>query len=217
LSQSLTIPHVTHLQGSTSGFGDSYADFIYASKYLGLFGAEEGKNQKLHYGLTFATGVAAELPIGTYNVSNFVNAGKNTFITIPNMALTYLTGPNLSLGDGTEISGRLFYELSSQNPSSLYHSGNIIDVDFAVTERWSNFQAGIAGAYAQQLNDDLSATGAIVSPDGDKYEKFILGPVFAWDSPELETTFKVKASFGIHNENTYLNNTIVFTASHKLY
>lgn len=216
ISQSLSpAPHV-HLQGNTSGFGDSYVDFLYASKYLGLFGAQPGANSKLHYGLTFGAGIAAEIPIGTYNVQNFVNAGKNTFITIPNIAFTYLTGPNLSLGEGTEISGRLFYEASSQNPTSLYHSGNIIDVDFALTERWSNYQFGIAGAYAKQLNADLSATGGIVAPNGDLYKKLILGPVFAWDIPEIHSTFKVKATFGIHNENTYLNNTIVFTLSRKL-
>lgn len=216
LDQALTITPRLRLQQRAAGFGDSYSDFFYASKYLGLFGAQPGGIKKFNYGLTFAFGMAAELPIGRYNVNNFDNVGKNTFIAIPNVAFTYLTGPNLSIAEGTELSARVFYESVQKNPASLYHSGDIVDVDFAVTQRWENWQVGVAGAYATQLNGDVTAAGATASPNGNLYEKFILGPVIAYDSPELKTTFKLKATFGVHNENTYLNNTIVFSIARKL-
>ena len=216
LDQALTITPKLRLQQRAAGFGDSYSDFFYASKYLGAFGAQAGPIKKFSYGLTGAFGLAGELPIGRYDVRNFDNVGKNTFIAIPNAALTYLTGPNLSIADATELSARFFYEAVQKNPTTLYHSGDIVDVDFAVTQRWENVQAGLAGAYARQVNNDLTATGGIAAPNGNIYEKFILGPVLAYDSPTLNTTFKVKATFGVHNENTYLNNTIVFSIAKKL-
>ena len=214
--QALTVNGVRKT-GHASGFQDSYSDLFYASHYIGLFGAQAGSNPKYRYGLTAAFGLAAELPIGAYSVTNFVNPARNTFITIPNMALTYLTGPNLSFFDATEVSARFFFDTSKRNPASGYQAGNLIDLDYSVTQRSGNVQFGVAGVFAQQLNGDHNATNALVNPDGNKYSKADLGPVLVYDSPELATTFKAKALFPIHHENNYNTTTIVLSASRKLY
>ncbi|WP_197022710.1 transporter [Hyphomicrobium sp. 802] len=213
--QELTI-NGRHLKGFAADFGDSYSDLIYASRYLGLFGATPGNNPKYRYGLTAAFGVGAELPIGAYTKSDFVNIGKNTFIIAPNAALTYLTGPNLSFFDGTEISARFFYDTSWENSATHYSGGNLIDLDYSISQRWGNFQFGVAGVFAQQLTADYTTAG-LVSPNGNKYTKIDLGPVFAWDSPELGTTFKLKALFPIEHANSYDVNTVVLSASKKLW
>lgn len=217
----------SYKQGTTSGIGDSYSDIIYASHYVGLLGAQPGPSPdpRLHYGLTVAGGYAAVIPIGRYNYQNFPNVGHNTFISVPNVAATYLTGPNLSLfGDGTEISARFFFEKLYQNPTTLYQSGNVYDIDFAVTERWANVQFGLAGAYAQQVNSDIcggvttcGGAGSVVAPYGNLFEKFFMGPVVAYYWPELDMTFKVKATFAIHDANAYNNNTLAFSLAKKLW
>jgi hypothetical protein len=214
--QALTVNGV-HKSGTASGFMDSFSDLFYASHYLGRLGAVPGGNPKIRYGLTGAFGLAAELPIGSYNASNFVNPARGTYITVPNVALTYDTGPNLSLFDATEISTRFFFDTSARNPADGYQAGNLIDLDFSLTQRTGNFQFGGAGVFAQQITSDHAADYSVVAPFGNKYSKFDLGPVFIYDSPGLDTTFKLKALFPVHHENNYDTTTIVISASRKLY
>jgi hypothetical protein len=210
-----TLSPGVHKHGAEWGMGDSFADVIYASKYLGLFGAERG-DKPWKYGLTVAAGLALELPVGTYEKSDFVNIGHDTFITIPNIAATYLTGPNLSFGgDGTEISGRLFFDTNKQNPETGYHSGNLIDLDWAVTERYGSWQIGVAGDYVQQLTSDRSASGAQVAPGGDLFAKIDLGPVIAYDF-EDHSTLKFKALLPIEHENNFDNRAFVLSYTRKL-
>lgn len=215
-NQALTV-NGKYLHGFANGFQDSYSDLFYASRYLGLFGANPGAdpNPKYKYGLTWAFGLAAELPIGAYNVNNFVNPGKNTYITIANTALTYLTGPNLSFFDGTELSARFFFDTNKRNPASGYQGGNLIDLDYAITERYKNLQFGLAGDYAQQIQGDRNTLYQVVAPNGDKYEKIDLGPVFLWDM-DNGTTFKFKATFPVYHENNYNSHQLIFVLSRKL-
>jgi hypothetical protein len=215
-TQALTVNGV-HKQGHGSGVADSYSDLFYASHYVGLMGATPGSNQKLKYGLTAAFGLAAEIPIGAYTATNFINTGKNTFITIPNMALTYTTGPNMALFDATEISTRFFFDTNKRNTLSGYQGGNLVDLDFSITQRLGNFQFGGAGVFAQQITSDHSATNAVVAPDGNKYMKLDVGPVLLYDSPELGTTFKFKALIPIHHENNYETTQFVISAARKLF
>jgi hypothetical protein len=214
--QALTVNGVRKF-GHASGFQDSYSDLFYASHYIGLFGAQPGSNPKLRYGLTAAFGLAAEIPLGSYSVTNFVNPARNTFIAIPNVALTYLTGPNLSFFDATEVSARFFFDTSKRNPASGYQGGNLVDLDYSVSQRAGNFQFGVAGVIAQQLNGDRNTGGASVAPDGNKYAKVDVGPVLLYDSPELGATLKAKALFPVHHENNYNTTTLVLSASRKLY
>lgn len=212
-AQSLT-PGGIHKSGTEFGFGDSYADVFYASHYLGLFGATPGDKQ-LKYGLTGAFGLAVEVPLGAYNVNNFVNTGHNTLITIPNVALTYITGPNLSLGDATEISARFFFDTNKMNPADGYLSGNLIDLDYSFTQHLGSFQVGLAGDYAKQISADHSKTG-VVQPAGDEFEKVDLGPVVAYDFPD-HSVFKFKALFPVVHENNYDNKSFVLVYARQFW
>jgi hypothetical protein len=207
----------TALQGHGSGIQDSYSDLLYASHYLGLFGATPGTNSKLKYGLTGAIGLAAEIPIGAYHTTNFVTPGKNTFITIPNIAFTYLTGPNMSFFDGTEVSARFFFDTNKRNNLSGYQGGNLIDLDYALTQRMGNWQFGGAGVIASQITSDLAANGTQQPTAGNKYLKVDAGLVVFYDSPDLGSTFKFKALFPIEHENNYAATTIVLSVSRKLF
>jgi hypothetical protein len=215
--QALTVGN-TFLHGNARGLQDSFSDLLFASKYLGLYGATPGDNPKLKYGLTAAIALSAEIPIGNYNVSNFVNPGKNTFITIPNIALTYLTKPAfVHFGDGTEISTRFFFDTNRRNSISGYQGGNLIDLDYAITERVGHFQGGVAGDYAQQLNGDHNTSYGLVAPGGDIYAKVDIGPVLAYDDPVTQGTFKVKALFPVYHQNNYDATTVVISFARKLF
>ena len=215
--QALTVGN-TFLHGNARGLQDSFADLLFASKYLGLYGATPGDNTKLKYGLTGAIAISAEIPIGNYNVANFVNPGKNTFITIPNVAFTYLTKTKfVPIGDGTEISTRFFFDTNKRNPISGYQGGNLIDLDYSLSQRIGHFQGGIAGDYAQQLNGDHNTLNGLVAPAGNIYAKVDLGPVLAYDDPITEATYKVKALFPLYHQNNYNSTTVVISAARKLF
>lgn len=208
-----------HRSGGATGFLDSFGDLFFASRYMGLYGAQQGGNARLNYGLTFAFGLGAEFPLGAYAPNQFPTTGKNTFITIPSVAFTYLTGPNLALpgADGTEISTRLFFDVVSRNPASGVQSGNIFDIDYAVTERFGNLQAGFAGAFAQQLNNDITAAGLQAMPAGNRLSRTSVGGVLAYDSPELKTTFKLKTLYAVDAHNSYPVLNMILSASFKLF
>lgn len=213
--QQLTIAGKTKA-GWGNGLVDMFADLFYASHYIGNFGAVVGNNPRVHYGLTGAFGLAFEIPIGTYDVNQFVNPGKNTFITVPNFALTYDTA--LSFFDATEISGRFFFDTSARNMADGYQNGNLIDLDFSVTQRWQGYQFGLAGDYAQQITNDHGTNGLVQPPDGDRYEKIDLGPVFAWDAPPpIGGAFKAKITFPVFHTNNYNNTAFILAYSRKLF
>jgi hypothetical protein len=186
-----------------SGLVDTYADLLTYSKYLGVFGARapEGPS-KLPYGLTFAASYSMVFPTGRYKVTDLAVEGHNYFVYIPNIAFTYLTGPNLSIGQGTEISARLFYDIPTINPANNYQSGQVIDLDWGVSERLGLAQMGLAGNYAFQLNPDR-LNGNLVAVNGNKLERATIGPVFAYDIPELRATFKTKVLVDYIDRNTF--------------
>ena len=220
LWQKMTIPHVGLLKGQGVGLGDSYADLLSYSKFIGHLGVKPLAGlaaSRIPYGLTLDAAMGMEIPLGSYSEARYANEGHNTTIFIPSIAATYAIKPILPKALATLFDVRWFYETSLKNPATSYQGGKIYDIDFAATERYKNLQAGIAGAYAKQFTDDVTATGAIATPDGNRYEKLILGPVASLYVPKIRTNFKLKTTFGTHNTNTYLLNTVVLVATFQLH
>jgi hypothetical protein len=176
-------------RGCVGGLADTYSDIFYWSKNVGLAGVSPGTLQ-LPYGLYVAGGLAMKAPTGVYHTDNFINPGANLWLAIPNLAATYTTGPNCSLGDSTEISGRLFFGVPFQNPTSLYTSGNVIDVDWSVTQLFGNLRVGVAGYIETQVSND-TANGVQV-PHGGKFMGASIGPVLEYIFPESGVAIKAK-------------------------
>ncbi|VFU16594.1 SphA family protein [Methylocella tundrae] len=175
-------------KGCVAGLADTYSDLFYWSKSLGLAGVTPGK-LPLQYGLTFAGGMAIKAPTGAYTPSSPLNVGSGSWVAIPNFALTYTTGPNWSIGgDSTEVSARLFYGVPFTNPRRLgsnlpgYTSGNLINVDWSVSERYGPFRLGVAGAYETQVSNDTTV-GGIPKPHGNRFNLFEIGPVAEYMLP----------------------------------
>ena len=177
------------------GVSDIYSDVVMWSKYLGSAPAglpPVGLTVKLAYSMVF--------PVGKYNTTDLYTSGRNVWFFIPNVAFTYLTGPNF-LGDGLEVSAHVFVNFASNNRATQYKSGTVVDVNFAVSERWGRWQGGVAGYYATQVNDDYQA-GQLVPPDGRRYASMALGPVVSFDIPEWKSNVKFKALFPVLTKNS---------------
>jgi hypothetical protein len=203
------------IQGHEMGLADTYSDLIYWSKNVGLFGVVPG-NLALPYGLNVAAGLGLKLPTGVYNPSNFANIGGNLWVVIPNVALTYVTGPNLSLGDSTEISARLFFGVPFENPATGYSSGEILDIDWSATERFGNFRAGVAGFYQGQLTEDSRASGIPVA-NGGRFSHAGLGPIVEYRFPDSGLTIKAKYQRQLYDQSFTDTQYFALTLSGKLY
>lgn len=176
-------------------WGDLYSDLIMWSKYLG----ERGTNG-LPYGLTVKVAYSMQFPTGDYQLNSPTpSSGFNVYRIIPNVAFTYLTGPN-ALGDGVEFSSQIFYGMTTENGATHYQSGDTIDVDFAVSERSGRWQYGIAGYYANQIQGDKKNGTEL--PSGNKLRVFAIGPVVSYKIPEWKSVIKAKLQVPVYVRNT---------------
>jgi len=102
-------------------------------------------------GLTVLVGFGTVFPAGSYDASTPLNKalsiGSNIWDFAP--ALTYTTAPILI--EGTEISAKFYSNNYLENPETHYLTGQLLDLDFAVTEHVGRFQIGATGFYATQI------------------------------------------------------------------
>ena len=97
----------------------------------------------------------------------------------PNIALTYNTGRILPIGDNTQFSTRLYYAIPTRDTTNGYVTGNIVDLDFAVTEQFGRFRIGAAGYFQGQVTPDR-APGGIHFPDGNRFSEVAAGPIMEY-------------------------------------
>ncbi len=196
------------------GWGDLYADVLKWSRLFGTLSAPRPGATPLPYGLAVQAAYSMIFPIGTYNTHQFTTPGHNDYFIIPNAAVTYLTPPNF-LGDGLELSAHLFYDHATTNPDDAYTTGDVLDLDYAVTERSGRWQYGVAGFGAFQVASDVQ-NGSIVKPAGKYFDAAKIGPVVAYDLPRFGMTFKVKVGAPLYNRNTIFGPQVVFAMGLKL-
>jgi hypothetical protein len=186
-------------------FGDLYSDLIMWSRHVGSEPSPGG----LPYGLTVKAAFSMQFPTGAYSATSPTpSSGFNVYRIVPNVALTYLTGPNV-IGDGVEFSTQIFYGMTTTNNATGYASGDTVDIDFAVSERSGLWQYGIAGFYAFQLQGD-KVNGAEV-PGGNKLKALSLGPVVAYRIPKWKSVIKAKLQLPVYAKNTAHQVTAVVT------
>ena len=207
-------------QQCDSGFTDPYADILIYSVHLGLLGAHPPApgtgHLSLPYGLTVAPAFSMSLPVGRYNVRDLLNQGHNVAIFVPNISLTYTTGPDLSIGDATEISTRIYYEVSADNPKTGYRNGATLVDDFALSERVHDWQFGVSGTVAEATTND-TLHGASLPEDGNRLFDFLIGPVLQCDVPAWHSSFGIKALYDVASHNRLEHNLVVARATISLF
>jgi hypothetical protein len=194
-----------------SGSGDPYTEIdwsrsfgkIRPSKYEGAYPILEG--------LTILAGFGVVFPVGKYDSLDLtrqaLSIGNNTWDFAPTVGITYTTPPILA--DGTEISGRLFWNNYLENPATHYRAGDLLDLEFALSERIGRFQVGVTGFYAWQVEDD-ELFGIAIPPDGRRAKLLQLGPIINFDMPNYGSSVKVKTLFTGIAENTVRSWSVVF-------
>jgi hypothetical protein len=200
------------------GVGDPYFELSW-SRYFGTPRRSSDPSAfPIPEGLAISFGLGAVIPVGQYDMrlatTQALSVGNNTFDIAPSVAFTYTT-PAL-IAEGTEISAKLFLNNYETNPDTRYHAGTLLNLDFAVTERFGRFQAGFAGFYTFQIADDR-LNDVRIPPDGRRVELLMLGGVINYDMPELGAVMKFKALESVIAKNTVNNNGGVISVVKKLY
>lgn len=173
------------------GVGDPYIEVDWSryfgtprpSKYEGAFPILQGLN------LLFGFGTV--IPAGSYDdsdiLSRVLSIGTNIWDFAPSVAITYTTPPILA--EGTEFSAKAYYNHYLENPATNYLTGDLVNIDFAISEHIGRFQVGVAGLYAWQLEDD--ELFEIPVPDV-RLKALLLGPVVNYDIPESAASVRLK-------------------------
>ena len=202
----------------TSGFADPYIEVAWSRFFGQIRRSREANAFPIMEGLSIGLGVGVVLPIGHYNPGtqalNGVTIGNNTFDIAPSIAVTYTTPPLIL--EGTEFSAKLYWNNYGANPVTQYRAGSLLNVDFAVSERFGRFQVGVAGFYAVQVADDRQF-GVVLPPDGRQAELLNFGGVVNYDMPELGMSIRMKALTTLIARNAVTSNALVLGFAKKLY
>ena len=214
LSTSAVLPYQdVHYRGAISshydGFADLYSDVLFYTKNIGQFGAKPGNSPYLQYGLNVGGGLSMIFPTGRYSRTQPISPSANIYNFIPTLAATYVTGPNMSLGDTTEISARAFFGEPLANPATHYKDGNVADVDFSITEGFSRLTVGVAGFYEVQYGSDTPPDGRAIYNNG-KFSYMTIGPIAQYVFKD-GTALKAKYSNYVFSRNFPTSNSLVFS------
>jgi hypothetical protein len=187
----------------TTGAGDPYVEIDWSRSFGQLRPSKYAGAPPILQGLTIVAGFGVVFPAGTFTASDptqqALSLGTNIWDFAPTFGFTYTTAPILA--EGTEISVRFFWNNYLENPNTDYLTGDLLDLEFAVSERIGRFQVGVTGVYAWQ-NEDDELLGLAIPPDGRRAEILQLGPVLNYDIPEHGSSVKVKALWNALAENT---------------
>lgn len=186
-----------------SGMGDPYVEVDWA-RYFGTPRASKYPNAfPIPEGLAIMFGLGVVIPVGDFTSSEplkqAIAAGNNVWDVAPSVAVTYTTKPILA--EGTEFSAKLFWNNYFRNKDTDYRTGDLLNVDFSVTEHIGPLQIGMTGFYAKQIEDDMIG-GTPAPPNGRRGELLQLGAVAVYDLPAYASSIKIKALTSAHAENT---------------
>lgn len=196
----------------SAGIGDVYVEGRWArsfgtvrpSRYQGALPIVEGLTVSAGFGMVFPTGQYDPTDV----TSQALSTGSHIWDFAPNVSFTYITPA--WLGEGTEISAKLYWNNYLTNTSTQYSTGTLLNLDFAVSERFGRIQAGLAGIYLTQVADD-KLNGVPVAPDGRRAESLALGGVLAYDMPELRSSIKIKAMAPVFSFNNIHSRLVVLS------
>jgi hypothetical protein len=144
-------------------------------------------------------------PTGEYNKRDLANTGLNHWAVMPRLAATYFNPKT-----GWEVSGAAIYSVNSENTATDYTTGNILNLDSAITKNFGPLGLG-AVAYAMIQTTPDSGSGARLGAF--ESEVYGAGPIVTYTLGGLTLLAKWYAEFGA--KNTFEGNTVDAAASFK--
>jgi hypothetical protein len=204
---------------SNFNLGDPYVEIDWSRYFGNLRPSRHAGANPIPQGLFVLVGFGTVFPAGSFDASTplrqAISVGTNIWDFAPTVAATYTTAPTI-IGEGTEFSAKLYWNSYLENPRTHYLTGDLLDVEFALSEHFGRIQAGIAGFYASQVQDD-ELFGIPLAPDGLRAEVFELGPIIAYDMPEHASSVKVKALTTLSVVNSVESWGVAFSWIKKFY
>ncbi|QYU68202.1 transporter [Leptolyngbya sp. 15MV] len=184
----LRVPELARSQ-CQNGFADSFAEVLWSRRIAGFAlggpAPDDPRRQWIPYGLTIAAGLGAVLPTGRYDRTDIAPLGLNTLAIVPSVAATWVSPPWLA--DGTEVSLRAYHVTYGRNTATDYQAGDMVVLDWAISERIGRVQLGPAGSFVRQLEPDRQA-----GRRGPSTDVTALGAVLALDLPEAGMFLSLK-------------------------
>lgn len=177
------------------GVGDPYLEFNWSRSFSRPRASAYANAYPILEGFTVLAGVGLVIPAGEYTaadpLSQAISPGSNIWDFAPTAGFTYTTAPIIA--EGTEFSVRVYANHYFENPETNYLTGDILNVDFAITEHIGPLQIGLTGFFATQIEDDKLG-GRQAPPDGRQAEVFGIGGVAIYDLPQQGMSLKLKAT-----------------------
>jgi hypothetical protein len=153
------------------------------------------------------------------------HVANNTTTFGPALALSWFNGKGLI----ASINGE--YDIQTQNDNFVnsgpvhasYQSGDILNLDYTVQQKFGAWQFGVAGYYAVQTTDDqIKGLGVLGVPDGtvpanfanlqngvgNRFEKFAIGPLVQYDFGPALVNFRYTQD--VYTKNATQNGTFWF-------
>jgi len=185
------------------GAGDPYVEIDWSRSFGTLRQSIFSGAYPILEGLTVLAGLGIVVPAGTYDAASptqrALSIGNGIWDFAPTIAVTYTTPPLIS--EGTEFSAKFYWNSYLENPTTHFTTGDLLNLDFAVTERIGRFQIGATGFYAVQVEDDQ--VEATVIPANQRRAEFLyVGGVLNYDMPEYAASAKVKVLSTVFASNT---------------
>jgi hypothetical protein len=183
--------------------GDPYVEVDWSRSWAKPRPSKYPGDYPILQGLTVLAGFGTLFPAGNFDSTSLttqaLSLGQNTWDFAPTGGFTYTTPPILA--EGTEFSFRTYWNNYLENPETHFHTGDLLDFEFALSEHIGRFQVGFAGFYAYQPEDD-QLNGVRIPPDGNRAAVVEIGPVLAYDMPERDMSMKIKTATSIYSINT---------------
>ena len=148
-------------------------------------------------------------PTGKYNKRDLANTSLNHWALMQRLAGTYFNPKT-----GFEITGAAIYSVNWENPATDYETGNILNLEGAVTQNFGALGVGAVGYAMIQTTGDFGAGAKLGSFESRVYGA---GPIVTYTLGEgisaLTLIAKWYAEFGA--EHTFEGNTVDVAASFK--
>ena len=144
-------------------------------------------------------------PTGHYSTNDLANTSLNHWAIMPRLAATYFNPKT-----GWQVNGAAIYSVNFENPATDYTSGEILNLDGAITKNFGPLGVG-AVAYAMIQTTPDSGRGARLGAF--ESEVYGAGPIITYSMGGLTLLAKWYTEFGA--ENTFEGNVVDAAASFK--
>ncbi len=148
-------------------------------------------------------------PTGKYNKRDLANTSLNHWAVMQRIAGTYFNPKT-----GFEVTGAAIYSVNWENPATDYETGNILNLEGAITQNFGALGLGAVGYAMIQTTPDSGAGARLGAFESRVYGA---GPIVTYTLGEgisaLTLIAKWYAEFGA--ENTFEGNTVDVAASFK--